>query len=240
VSYKTNITSIITFTSVRSTMKLTPEQGYIALHPIDEDREMSYEDTGNTCRTFSKIGLCVALLSLFIVIVPCCMDDNHLADIGISQLRAPSNPALVGPHHVPGWDPHHGDALLPHHPHAEPVKNDKGGQIITHHYDPPGPLLGGPKDTIEGRIHPPVAPTKAYHWSGFEARHYNDAVRHKVPKARRHDAPSQGSKRTQLPSDLSDSIEGMPQDSVVQAEIEESLAEEEGDVVAEEEQVDEP
>jgi hypothetical protein len=239
--------------SQTSTIKMTPRQGYVALHPIDEDREMAYEDNGDACRTLSKIGLCVALLSLLVVGVSRFGANNPLVNIiGNSQLRAPPKPALAGPHRVPGWEPHHGDALFPpHHPHAEKtVKHHQGGEIIKHYNGPPGPLhdfhhnqKDGPEYTLDGRIHPPVAPMKAFHWPGFEAAwHKKNVIRHKVPEARHHDAPSPRSERKRPPSDFSDSIEDMPQDAVdmVKAEIKETLAEELEDVVVEEEQVEVP
>lgn len=216
-------------------MKLTPGQGYVALHPIDEDREMSYEDNGDACRTFSKIGLFIALLSFLVVTVTRYAENSSLVHSGISRLRTSPKPALVGPHHVPGWTPVYGDDLFPHHAHAEPVKNDMGGEIIRRHYVTPGPLHGSPKDTLEGRIHPPVTPTKAFQWPGYEARHHKNVIRHKVPEARHRDAPSLISEQ---PSDSSDSIKGTPLDAAVEAEIEESIAEEGEDVVVEGEQVE--
>jgi hypothetical protein len=225
-------------------MKLAPGKGYVALHPIDEDREieMSYDDNANACTTFSKIGLLVSLLSLLGVIVSHCVENNPLVYIGESKLRDPPKPALDGPHHVPGWEPLHGDGLFPHHPHAEPVKNDKGGKIITHHYDPPGPLHDGPEDSLEGRIDPPVAPMRAFHWPGLETRHHKNVIRHNVPGARHRDTPSLRSKLKQPPHDILDSIKDTPQDvtDIVETEIKETFGEEEEDAVVEKGQVDQP
>lgn len=192
---------------------------YVALHGIDEDHEMPYDDHLGTsmCKSVSMICLCAAVLSLLLVSVSHNGEHHRLHEYSHFRAHKPEH-ALAGPHRVPGWEPVHGDL----------------------HYDfHHTPKIG---EADHGVIRHPMPPINGSPYPGFKPKR-----RHRVPQGRHQASPESTSEDMPL-SDSSDSIqdiwgwdssEDMPEDSIdmVEAEIEEAL---EKGATIEEERVDEP